>query len=123
MNRENRVSAMLRLVCGSLVALLLGGCGGDDVSGTYVPNGQSIWDKFDFQSDQKVAVTAMGQTQVGEYAVMDDGRVRVMVGGQVLTLKKTDGGCLEVAAGDANEEQTAQQWDLNPADLGRFCPE
>ncbi len=123
MNHKNRVSEILRLVCWSLVALPLSGCGSDDVSGTYVSKGQTIWDKFDFQSGQKVAVTAMGQTQVGEYAVMDDGRVRVMVSGEVLTLKKTDDGCLEVTAGDANEAKTAQQWELNPADLGRFCPE
>jgi hypothetical protein len=123
MNDKNRVSRILRLVCWSLIALPLSGCGSDDVSGPYVSQGQSIWDKFDFQSGQKVAVTAMGQTQAGEYAVMDDGRVRVMVSGEVLTLKKADDGCLEVTAGDANEEKTAQQWELNPGDLGRFCPE
>ena len=52
MNNKNRVSTILRLVCWSLVALPLSGCGSDDISGTYVAKGQSLWDKFDFQSGQ-----------------------------------------------------------------------
>ena len=124
MNRMNRALAVLRLAGCSLVALPLGACGGGgDVSGAYVPKGEAIWDKFDFQSNQKVAVSFMGQTQVGEYAEMEDGRVRVMLGGDVLTLKKADDGCLLVTAGDAAEAQTAQQWGVNEGDLGRFCPE
>jgi len=119
----DRISVFLRLAFWSLLAIPLTGCGNSDVSGAYVAKGQALYEKFDFQSDHKVAVTAFGQTMEGEYAMMDDGRVRIMLNGSVATLKDSGDGCLEVTAGDATEAKTAAQWQMDPSELGHFCRE
>ena len=111
----------------ALALLALGACGGSGggVSGAYVPTGQSLYKKLDFQSNNKVEVTNFAdQTTNGEYSVMSDGRIRVMTGGEVLTLKKGSDGCLTPVAGDAQEAQSAQQWGTSDADLaqlGHLC--
>jgi hypothetical protein len=116
-------SGVLRLAAGALLVLPLAACGGGAPSGLYVAKGQAIFDKFDFQSGNKVAVTQFGQTVGAEYTKMDDGRVRVMINGSVVTLKKADDGCLVIAAGDEDEAKTAAQWGGDPSELGRFCKE
>jgi len=116
-----------RALCALLLTLPLAACGGGSggVSGVYVPTGQSLWKKLDFQSNNKVDVTNFAdQTTAGEFTVMSDGRIRVMAGGDVLTLKAGSDGCLTPVAGDAQEAKTAQQWgtsDADLAELGHLC--
>jgi hypothetical protein len=106
---------------GALV-VSLAGCGGGKPSGVYKAKGQAIFEQFDFQSGDKVAVSAFGQVMPGDFVVMDDGRIKVMASnGGVATLKKTDDGCLEMAAGRAEGEQCAGREGINPGDFGRFC--
>jgi hypothetical protein len=126
-----------RLLPALLVTLAVAACGGGDggaagraaggVSGVYVPQGDSLWKKFDFQANNKVDVTNFtGETAAGEYAVMSDGRIRVMVAGEVLTLKKGSDGCLVPTVGDAQEAQQAERMGATEQDLaqlGRFCKE
>lgn len=114
--------------CGPLCWLVLAGmltaCGGDGVSGRYEVQGQGLWDHFDFQDGNQVAIGVFGQTKIGEYTVMDDGRIRVIVDGSVLTLKDYGDGCLAPTAGDAAEAQRLRQWGASPEDLaqlGRYC--
>jgi hypothetical protein len=104
------------------LALPLVACSdGSGVSGVYAPTGDSIYKKFDFQSKDKVQVTNfMDQTVGGEFAVMDDGRVRIMVAGDVLTLKKADDGCLVVTTGDATEAQTAEMLGATEEEMAKF---
>ncbi len=118
----------LRGTFGTLIlALAVTACGGvgSGVSGVYVPTSESLWKKFDFQANNKVEVTNFAdQTMAGEYAIMDDGRIRVMVSGEVLTLKKGSDGCLVPTPGDAQEAQQAERMGTTAEDLaqlGRFC--
>jgi hypothetical protein len=108
-----------------LLIVTLTACGGaDGVSGVYEVQGQGLWDRFDFQDGNKVAVGVLGQTKIGEYTVMDDGRIRVMLEGSVLTLKDYGDGCLAPTAGDAAEAQRLRNWGASPddlAELGRYC--
>ena len=120
---NRNVSTIVRLAAAAAVFFSLAACGGGSPSGAYVAKGQAIFDKFDFQSGNKVAVTQFGQTVAAEYTTMDDGRIRVMINGSVVTLKKADDGCLVVAAGDEGEAKTAEQWGGDPSELGRFCEE
>jgi hypothetical protein len=62
----------------------------------------------------------MDQTVGGEFAVMDDGRVRIMVSGDVLTLKKADDGCLVVTTGDATEAHTAEMMGATEEEMAKF---
>jgi len=98
---------------------------GGGVSGVYVPTGDSLWKKFDFQAKNKVEVINFAdQTTEGEYAVMDDGRIRIMVSGEVLTLKEGSDGCLVATTGDAQEAQQAERMGATEEDLaqlGHFC--
>jgi len=121
-------SRSMRALYAVALALALAACGGGSggaVSGVYVPTGQSLWKKLDFQSNNKVGVTNFAdQTMNGEFAVMSDGRIRVMAGGDVLTLKQGSDGCLTPVPGDAQESQTAQQWGTSAEDLaqlGHLC--
>jgi len=117
-----------------LLALAVAACGGGGaggggaggaISGVYVPTERSLWTKFDFKGRNKVDITNFaGQTAQGEYAVMDDGRIRVMASGEVLTLKQSDDGCLVVTPGDAEEAQQAERMGATEEDLaqlGHFC--
>ena len=112
-----------------LLALAIAACGGGGagggISGVYVPTGQSPWTKFDFRAQNKVDVSNFaGQTVQGEYAVMDDGRIRVMASGEVLTLKQDSDGCLVVTTGDAEEARQAERMGATEEDLaeiGHFC--
>jgi hypothetical protein len=124
--RSNGLAA--RALFAGILAVLLAACGGGSgsgVSGVYVPTGDSLWKKFDFQSQGKVEVLNFAdQTTMGEYAVMGDGRIKVMVGGDVLTLKKGSDGCLSPTIGDAAEAQQAQragESEEDVAQLGHFC--
>ena len=127
MRRDGRIARAIAACAWS--SALLAACGGGSsssgVSGVYVPTGQSLWKKLDFQSNNKVDVTNFAdQTTAGEYATMSDGRIRVMAGGDVLTLKKGSDGCLTSVPGDAQEAQTAQQWGTSADDLaqlGHLC--
>jgi hypothetical protein len=123
MDQQQRRTA--RTLCAALLVLPLAACGGGGVSGVYVPTSDSLWKKFDFQSKDKVEVTNfMDQTTSGEYAVMDDGRIRLMVSGEVLTLKKGSDGCLVPTAGDAHEAEQAARMGTSEEDLaqlGHFC--
>lgn len=120
---SKRLSRVIRRAAAATLVVSLAACGGGTPSGVYVANGQAIFEKFDFQSGNKVAVTQFGQTVPAEFTKMDDGRIRVMVNGSVLTLKKADDGCLVIAAGDENEARTAAQMGEDPSQLGRFCKE
>lgn len=123
MNNSN-VSKIARLAAGAALLFSLAACGGGTPSGVYVAKGQALFDKLDFQSGNKVAVTAFGQVVPGDFIVLDDGRIKVMASnGGVATLKKASDGCLEFAAGSEEEAQAAQREGMNPADFGRFCPE
>src|SRR5262245_60760137 len=117
---------VLRACAAALVALPLAACGGGSgggVSGVYVPTSeQSLYKRFDFQGKDKVAVTNFAdETHTGDYAVMDDGRIKIMVGGDVLTLKKGSDGCLGVAPADANEAAEAEKRGMDLSELGHFC--
>lgn len=115
-------SRVLGIASAAALAVSLVGCGGGKPSGVYKATGQAIFEQFDFQSGDKVAVSAFGQVVPGEFVVMDDGRIKIMASnGGVATLKKTDDGCLEMAAGSAEEEQAAAREGINPGDFGRFC--
>ncbi len=114
-------SRVLGIAAVAALVVSLAGCGGGKPSGVYKAQGQAIFEQFDFQSGDKVAVGAFGQVLPGDFVVMDDGRVKVMANGEVVTLKKTDDGCLEMAAGSAEEEQLAAREGINPGDFGRFC--
>jgi len=113
-------------LCAALLTLPLAACGGGSgVSGAYVPTGgQSLYKRFEFQGKDKVAVTNfMDQTGAGDYVVMDDGRIKLMINGDVLTLKKGSDGCLVVAAANAQEEAEAKARGMDLAELGHFCKE
>jgi hypothetical protein len=120
----NRFSQLVRLAALSALVLPMAACGGGNPSGVYVAKGQALFDKLDFQSGNKVAVTAFGQVLPGEFIIMDDGRIKVMASnGGVATLKKASDGCLEFTGASDEEAQAAQREGMNPADFGRFCRE
>jgi hypothetical protein len=101
-----------------------GADGGGGVSGVYVPTGQALWKRFDFQGKDKVIATNFAdETHNGDYAVLDGGRIKLMIGGDVLTLKKGNDGCLVVAAANAEEEAQAEREGMNLSELGHFCKE
>jgi hypothetical protein len=107
------------------VVLPLAGCGGGSgVSGAYVPTGESLWKRFEFQGKDKVVTTNfMDQTVGGDYVVMEDGRIKLMINGDVLTLKKGSDGCLVVAPANAQEEAEAKARGMDLSELGHFCKE
>jgi hypothetical protein len=113
-------SLIVRVAAAALV-VSLAGCGGGKPSGVYVAQGQAVFEQFDFQSDGKVAVSAFGQVMPGDFVMMDDGRIKVMVNGEVVTLKSGKDGCLEMAAGSDEEAAQAAREGVNPSDFGRFC--
>lgn len=120
----DRVSQMLHPAAFAAVVFVLAACSGGTPSGVYVANGQALFDKLDFQSGNKVAVTAFGQVVPGEFIMMDDGRIKVMTSsGGTATLRKASDDCLEFAAANDEEAKVAQNQGMNPADFGRFCPE
>jgi hypothetical protein len=123
----NRFPQNLRLVAWSILAAQLAGCGGGDPSGVYLPKHPDspvmFFEKFDFQSGGKVAVTAFGNTAIGEYVVGDDDRVRViMPQGNALTLAGADDGCL-LAVSDPGLVAEAAKDGMDLNELGLICPE
>ena len=112
-----------------LIAAFLGGCGGGDsgsggsgaggkeLSGTYVPQGNGMYKRFEFQPGHKVAVTTfLSQTRVLDYVSMPDGRIRLM-GDKVQSMRDPGDGCL-VLMGPG---QDGVEVDL--PDFGRYCRE
>jgi hypothetical protein len=94
------------------------------MGGVYEAQGNGLWDRFDFQDGSRVVVTAFGQTKTAEYVVMDDGRIRIMIDGDVVTLKDQGDGCLAPTAGDAREAQALRELGASADDLGllgRYC--
>ncbi len=115
-------SKIVGYTAAALLVVSLAGCGGGKPSGVYKAKGQAIFEQFDFQSGDKVAVTAFGQVVPGDYVVLDSGLIKVMASnGGVATLKKADDGCLELSAGSEEEAAAAAREGINPGDFGRFC--
>ena len=120
------MSRLLKSITAAALVVPLAACGGGDPSGMYkAVNKQSIYESLDFQDKGKVTIQAMGQTSFGDYVVTEEGRIRVIAPGGVLTLKEEDG-CLVPTPGDAREAASMQQWGASEAELaqmiGRFCP-
>lgn len=119
------VTRFLRPAACPLLILLLGGCGGDsggsstgsgkELSGVYVPQGEAMYKRFEFQSGHKVAVTfILPEPVVVDYVVMPDGRVRI-IGDKVLTLGDAGNGCLVTRGpGDDGVE-------IDIPEFGRYC--
>ena len=79
--------------------------------------------KFDFQSGDTVAVTAMGNTETGTYVIAEDGRITItMPGGQKAHLKKGSGGCL-VGVSDAGMTAEAAKDGVDLDEMGSYCPD
>ncbi len=120
-----RISKPLRLASLILLTLPVAACGGGGPSGEYTakhPDSPlSFIEKFDFQSGGKVAVTALGDTSVGEFVVMDDGGIRViMPQGNTVKLQSASGGCiLAVSDPQLIAEAAKDGVDLN--ELGLYC--
>jgi len=123
----DRFGNILRLVSWLLIGIPLAGCGGGEPSGVYVPKHPDspimFYEKLDFQSGGKVAVTAFGDTAIGESVVTDDGRVRViMPQGQTMNLHIVDGGCL-LAVSDPGLVDAAAKDGVDLNEMGLICPE
>jgi hypothetical protein len=120
------VAGPIRTAAGLLLVLLLGGCGGDsggggssgsgkELSGVYVPQGEALYQRFEFQPGHKVAVTFFtAQPRVVDYAVMPDGRVQIL-GQKVLTLRDPGDGCLVTRGPDNNGVE------IDVPEFGRYC--
>lgn len=120
-----RISKTLRLASLISLTIPLSACGGGSPSGVYTakhPDSPITFiTKFDFQSDSKVAVTAFGDTSMGEFVVMDDGGIRVLMEqGEAAKLRAASGDCLVL---DSEPELVAEAakdgMDLN--ELGLYC--
>ena len=120
-----RISKTLRLASLISLTIPLSACGGGSASGVYTakhPDSPITFiTKFDFQSDSKVAVTAFGDTSMGEFVVMDDGGIRVLMEqGEAAKLRAASGDCLVL---DSEPELVAEPakdgMDLN--ELGLYC--
>lgn len=116
---------VLRPLAGGLLLIALAACGGSGPSGLYVakhPDSPITFvEKFDFQDGGKVAVTAFGNTAVGEFVVGDDGRIRViMPEGNTVTLQEASGGCL-LAASDPGMVAEAAKDGMDLNELGLYC--
>jgi hypothetical protein len=107
-----------------LLAALLGGCGGEsggsgsgkELSGAYVPQGQGLYERFEFQPGHKVAVTFITQAKVLDYVVMPDARIRIL-GDKVQSMRVADDGCLVLMGPGPDGAE------IDLPDFGRYCPE
>ena len=77
--------------------------GQQTLSGTYLPKGQGLMDKLEFNSDGTVTTSAMGTTTQAPYT--DDGQqVMITIGGQTQPFTIDGDGCLD-----------------GGADIGKYC--
>jgi hypothetical protein len=123
----DRFVRIVRLTSWSLLAIPLAGCGGDEPSGVYLPKHPdspiTFIEKFDFQSGGKVAVTAMGNTSVGELVITDDGNMRIiMPEGHSAHLRDGGDGCL-VGVVDPGLAAAAAEDGVDLEEMSRYCPE
>jgi hypothetical protein len=91
-----------------------GGGNSKEYSGVYLPQGDGIYDRFEFQPGHKVGVTFGPVARTVDYAVMPDGRIQIF-GDKVQTLREMDDGCLVLrgTGGDGVE--------IDLVDFGRYC--
>jgi hypothetical protein len=68
--------------------------GQQTLSGTYLPKGQGLMDKLEFNSDGTVTTTAMGSTAQGPYTVNGQ-QVMITIGGQTEPFTIDGDGCLD----------------------------
>jgi hypothetical protein len=121
---ERVFSRCIHLVSAMLLTLALGGCGGGassgsgtELSGAYVPQGEAMYKRFEFQPGHKVAVTfIMAQPTVLDYVVMPDGRISIL-GDKVQKLRDAGDGCLVLIGAGADGVE------IDLPDFGRYCPE
>ena len=97
---------MIRTILSSLAFIAVGtlaAYGQQTLSGTYLPKGQGVIDKLDFNSDGTVTTTAMGTAVQGPYT--DNGQqVMITIGGQTQPFTIDGDGCLD-----------------GGADIGKYC--
>ncbi len=119
-----------RPACCALLGVMLAGCGGagsGKPTGVFVakhPDSPMVFiEKFNFQSGDTVAVTAMGSTETGTYVMGDDGHITIsMPGGQQANLKRGSGGCL-VGITDPGIAAEAAKDGVDVEEMGSYCPE
>ncbi len=120
----------LRLAFCALLGGLLAGCGGGgsgEPRGVYLakyPDSPAAFiEKFDFQSGDTVAVTALGNTETGTYVIADDGRITItMPGGHKANLKSGSGGCL-VGISDPDMVAQAAEEGVDLDEMASYCPD
>ncbi|MEQ1800987.1 MAG: hypothetical protein ABL989_03630 [Gammaproteobacteria bacterium] len=125
-----RFAQSRRLPCCILLGALLAGCGGGGSgkpSGVYLakyPDSPMIFiQKYDFQSGDTVAVTAMGNTETGTYIIAADGLITItMPGGHQAHLKNGSGGCL-VGISDAEMVAKGAEEGVNLDEMASYCPD
>lgn len=126
----DRFSQWFRPGFGALSVVLLAGCGGGGSgkpSGVYLakyPDSPMIFiQKYDFQSGDTVAVTAMGNTETGTYIIAADGLITItMPGGHQAHLKNGSGGCL-VGISDAEMVAKGAEEGVNLDEMASYCPD
>lgn len=75
-------------------AVVLAGCGGSGIEGTYSGRGTGFLQQMVFKPDGKVELTFMGMTKEGTY-VVEDQKVKVTNGSDTSILTIADDGCLD----------------------------
>lgn len=125
-----RLAQSRRLPYCILLGALLAGCGGGGSgkpSGVYLakyPDSPMIFiQKYDFQSGDTVAVTAMGNTETGTYIIAEDGLITItMPDGHQAHLKNGSGGCL-VGISDAEMVAKGTEEGVNLDEMASYCPD
>jgi len=90
---------MKSIVFAILAGLLLAGCGGHSLSGTYLPQGGGmgnglVMQQLDFLNGTEVNIKMMEQTVRANYKI-DGKQVLLIVNGQQEVFKLDDAGCLD----------------------------